>query len=1265
MKDDEMTHKIEFSEEELSGHILPSLQQMGTSLLFFRDGRLLEVSDHFREEFSYQEEDVQTLLDLLFSDRDERDRFLEKVRGILAGEVPSQEDYRVFTGQRRSVRVRAEFFKSYVLDGEPVCFCGLEKKKPEPSPPNIVETCQDEIFRKIADESINGIAVLDKNQKVLYMNHAGLEIFGLESFAELRENNIYSLLAPESRELLMDRHRQWLQGEKPDPVTFKIIRKDGEARYVGTMSSTIFLEGHSYRLISFVDVSGREEVEQALRESEEKYRLLAENSLDVIWSSSFEGGFKNVYVSPSIETMRGYTPEEHLTQPLEEILAPESYQRVMQTIIERFRKEEAGEPAEDFLKMELEYIRRDKSTFWAEVLINTVRDEQGRLSGITGISRDITERREAEERIRELSQFQEKVIDSAMVWLNVLDTEANVVLWNRAAEMISGYSKEEVIGHDKIWEWLYPDPEYRRQITDKAKDIIEAGQVVEDFETVIRRKDGEKRIISWNSRNLTDKNKNPTGSIAMGRDITERKRAQQALKESEKKYRMLFEDSPQANILVGTDGVINDINEHARQISGLEREEIVGRHFSDLDIFREMGDFSTLQKFREMKEGNNPGALCFEIENKEGTKRLIEAHPELLSREGEPYGILTVCVDITERKRAEDALKESEEKSRTQYRAIPVPTYTWQKKGDDFILAEFNDEAVKITEGAIERFQGIRATELYWDMPEILEDLHRCLREKTTIEKDEMAYRFKSTGKTKYLSVKYAYVPPDQVLVHTEDVTERRQALEALRESEEKYRLLAENISDVIWTTDPELNITYVSPSIETVSGYTPEEIMNTPVTNLMPEEIYNSQARLFIELLTGNREKEAGKDPTFSVETPFFRKDGSHIWTEMRWSVIRDPHGNITGCQGSGRDITQRKKTEQALEESQRRLQQALKEEVRHLRSKDLARPFGAESSYYQYPSQVMRRMIYEAEIATRSDGNLLLLGKSGVGKNHLATWIHQNSSRMEGPFFNINCASIPSSLIESELFGHEHGAFTGAQGQKKGLLELAHGGTLLLDEIGDMDPQLQSRLLNFLDDRTLRRVGGEKNIRVDTRIIAATNRNIEELVREGAFREDLYYRLQVLTIRVPPLTERKEDIPILASELLKVLAQEMGMKESPVIKPGGVEALQNYSWPGNVRELKNVLERALLRAEDKSLIKEETILKELEMAPGSPVAQAGAFPPLAGDNGASFQEAVDEYQRKLIRDALSKAGTKQKAAEILGLSRHALHRQMKRLGL
>ena len=207
-----------------------------------------------------------------------------------------------------------------------------------------------------------------------------------------------------------------------------------------------------------------------------------------------------------------------------------------------------------------------------------------------------------------------------------------------------------------------------------------------------------------------------------------------------------------------------------------------------------------------------------------------------------------------------------------------------------------------------------------------------------------------------------------------------------------------------------------------------------------------------------------------------------------------------------------------------------------------------------------------------------ILLLGESGAGKDYLAKYIHERSNYSSGSYFSINCAAVPLELAESELFGHEAGAFTGAGRRKRGLLELAEGGTLLLNEVGELSPALQAKFLTFLDTRTFTRVGGQQNIRVNARILAATNRDLQHEISIGRFRADLYYRLNVFSIRVPPLRERIEDLPILVAELLSILAKELQMSFSPELTVGEMAKLYNYHWPGNIRELRNVLERAVI---------------------------------------------------------------------------------------
>jgi len=272
------------------------------------------------------------------------------------------------------------------------------------------------------------------------------------------------------------------------------------------------------------------------------------------------------------------------------------------------------------------------------------------------------------------------------------------------------------------------------------------------------------------------------------------------------------------------------------------------------------------------------------------------------------------------------------------------------------------------------------------------------------------------------------------------------------------------------------------------------------------------------------------------------------------------------------------------------------------------------------------------------------------------LARYIHNHSKRASGPFYAINCAAIPPDLAESELFGHEPGAFTGAKGRKRGLFELAEGGTLLLNEIGELPLHLQAKLLTFLDTRSFTRVGGENNVTVSARLIAATNRRLVEEVARGRFREDLYYRLNVLSIRVPPLRNRTEDIPILVEQIVSQLAGEMQLTSMPLISSDDMEKLTQYMWPGNVRELRNVLERAVIVSDGRQL---KFDLLECDRPDSAGSSWTVNFPPQP-----SLVHVINEMRRNLIDEALSRAkGKKQEASRLLGVSRFALRRQIKTL--
>jgi Nif-specific regulatory protein len=331
---------------------------------------------------------------------------------------------------------------------------------------------------------------------------------------------------------------------------------------------------------------------------------------------------------------------------------------------------------------------------------------------------------------------------------------------------------------------------------------------------------------------------------------------------------------------------------------------------------------------------------------------------------------------------------------------------------------------------------------------------------------------------------------------------------------------------------------------------------------------------------------------------------------------------------------------------------------------------------------SPALQQAIQQALQVASTGTTVLLLGESGTGKERFARMQHLASDRAEGPFVSINCAAIPATLIESELFGHEKGSFTGATGMKRGKIELASGGTLFLDEIGDLDLELQAKLLKVLEHKAIQRVGGSREIPVDVRILAATHKNLQEAVNENRFRLDLFYRLNIFPIRLPPLRSRQGDLPILARYFLNLANQEYGRNLS--FGPGALEMLDGYPWPGNIRQLENLVKRAVLMSTD-SLITRELIKQILSdedgiNAPESsqfpqghrpyyeerPLRPSAPIPPADVPDGMRPYARVREDERERILDALQRnQGNKTRAAIGLGMTPRQLRYRIQKLGL
>ena len=402
------------------------------------------------------------------------------------------------------------------------------------------------------------------------------------------------------------------------------------------------------------------------------------------------------------------------------------------------------------------------------------------------------------------------------------------------------------------------------------------------------------------------------------------------------------------------------------------------------------------------------------------------------------------------------------------------------------------------------------------------------------------------------------------------------------------------------------------------------ENLFGMPVSKIIGmryEDLFGDEDAVFV------RELDSRVLQGESIEGEHTRRvNGTPmIFLETR-IPLRDDTGDIVGIFTISRDITERKSIEFLPSES------------------DIA-----------CSSEAMRSTLRIAHAAAQNDSTILLLGESGSGKDYLARYIHNRSKRAGGPYFSVNCAAISLELAESELFGHEPGSFTGAQGRKRGLVELAEGGTLLLNEIGELSLPLQAKLLTFLDTKKFTRVGGEKEISVNLRLIAATNRDLGKEVEEGRFRKDLFYRINVLSITVPPLRDRREDIPILVEEILSQLHTEMQFVTPPSIDAATMEMLKRYAWPGNVRELRNVLERAVILSPDghfslelPDVQSDQDDLFQMRLSPGL-----------------SLQEATDELAKSLFLKTLRACnGNKKAAAKMLGISRDTIYRFVDKFG-
>ena len=403
-------------------------------------------------------------------------------------------------------------------------------------------------------------------------------------------------------------------------------------------------------------------------------------------------------------------------------------------------------------------------------------------------------------------------------------------------------------------------------------------------------------------------------------------------------------------------------------------------------------------------------------------------------------------------------------------------------------------------------------------------------------------------------------------------IEERKRAEESLRESEKRY-LLATSAGRVgVWDWDLDTNEIYLDPMLKAFLGYEDHEIRNH--IDDWGKRVHPADRERVMAEATKHLE---GASLQYEIEHRMLHKDGSIRWFLARGTAMRDKSGKPYRMLGTDTDITERKQAEEALRKSYTEIEQLkdrLQAESEYLRAEiKLTHSHGEIVG----ESEAINKVFLQVEQVAPTESLVLITGETGTGKELIARAIHNLSKRKDRVMVKVDCASLPSALVESELFGREKGAYTGALTSQVGRFEVADGSSIFLDEIGELSPELQAKLLRVIQESEFERLGSPKTIRVNVRVIAATNRDLSAEVRKGNFREDLYYRLDVFHIEAPPLRERLDDIPLLVWTFANEFAEKMGKKIQTVPKRT-MEALQRYQWPGNIRELRNVIEYAVI---------------------------------------------------------------------------------------
>jgi len=950
------------------------------------------------------------------------------------------------------------------------------------------------------------------------------------------------------------------------------------------------------------------DVNDSLRESEDRYRDLVEHSEDLVCTHDLRGHLLSV--NPASARLLGYEIDELLQTPMRDLLAPEvrdcfdAYLGAIKT---------AG-VAKGLLCV---LTKGGERRIWE--YSNSLRTEGVSAPVVRGMGHDVTDRKKAETALRESEARMRLFVEHSPTAVALFDREMRYIQASRRWLNDYGLANRDLYGlsHYEVF------PEISEQWKGAHQRGL-AGEIVQEDGDRFNRADGSVQFLRWQIHPWYEANGQIGGIAIFTEDITARKEAETALRSSEQRYRTLFEKNIAGVATSDADGLILDCNDAWAQMLGYDcADEIRGRHASE--FYLDINDRARL--LDEMKRQGTFYSQEMQLRRKDGLSVWVLFNSIVRTAEDGSIIRQATAIDITNRRRAEEARRSSEQRYRTLFEKSVAAVGIIRLDGE---IIDCNDAWARIFGYAkASECQGSNVDKYYPD-PKTRESLLDELQKSGAFVNRELELRRKDGAPLWVLlnSALFRDGDGEPIIQSTAfDITDHKQAEEAVHRNEERFRVALEDSPITVFNQDRDLRYTWI---------YNPQVYLEHDALGKTDLEILGPKKAAPLSEL----KKQVLKTGIAVRKDVALPQNGRNYVFDMTVEPLFDEKREIVGITGASIDIARLRELADQLQESTERLTR----EKSYLKS-EIETELGFEEIIGQ--SACLHEVLKKARVVAPTDSTVLLLGETGTGKELVARSVHDLSTRRENTFVKLNCAAVPSGLLESELFGHEKGAFTGAVSQKVGRIELAHKGTLFLDEIGEMPLELQPKLLRVLQDREFERLGGVKTLHVDVRIIAATNRDLRQDVLDKKFREDLFYRLNVFPIELPPLRNRKEDIPLLVYHFIYKHTLKMG-KQIDEVPNEVMRILCRWNWPGNIRELENLIERMVIMTKGKTLA-----------APPADIQHEEDF---AEDD---LVEMEREHIIRILRQTHGVLSGSEGAASRLGLKRTTLQSMMKRLGI